>query len=153
MFYESTIAQEIIHRFDDTVQALSATVKHPRSLARPTGSWRPPVIALPRVIDKQHINLALTRRRVGPRAQAMVQGYGASARPAYIIEARFTAQSGAPVNPAVAEGWMRALYPDATEDMLHLLPHPYAATYVWLVDGHFDPVRSPSSLFAGLNVA
>ena len=73
--------------------------------------------------------------------------------PAYLIELRITDPSGLPVDRRVAEAWVRALVPDEAIEAVHELPATRAANYVWLVDGQFNPIESPSSMFEGLVAA
>ena len=53
----------------------------------------------------------------------------------------------------MAEGWVRTLVPAEMVDAVHEVSRGPNATYVWLVDSSFQPVRSPESLFAGLTQA
>lgn len=132
---------------------LDSIIHHPRSLARSNPEWRPPVKTLPRVDGSSQLVAAVTRRRVGPLAQARVKGYGETHVPAYLLEVRFTDPSGRPVDREIAEAWIRGLVPDNLAGAVHELESPTAATFVWLVDGHFNPVYSPPSMFEGLAAA
>ncbi|WP_408910771.1 hypothetical protein ACKFRZ_07815 [Corynebacterium gottingense] len=146
-------AAHIRERETDTLQQLTAMIHHPRSLARPTARWRPPTKRLPRLGHTTDLTIAISRRRVGPRAQARVRGYGEDRVPAFLIEVRVTDPSGLPTDRRVAEGWVRALLPIDAAGAVHELPSPRAASYVWLTDGDFVPVLSPSSMFEGLAAA
>lgn len=147
------LADDILSRYPDAVDALHAIMHHPRSLSRPTATWRPPVKTLPRVGNGEQLTAAVTRRRVGPRARARIRGYGQSQVPAYLIELRIADPSGLPVDRRLAEGWVRALVPEDAVEAVHELPAARAANYVWLVDGQFNPIESPSSMFEGLVAA
>lgn len=147
------LSEEIRTRHPETIQSAQAVMHHPRSLSRPTATWRPPVLTLPRVANGPQLTLAVTRRRVGPRARARIQGYGGDHVPAYLLEVRIADATGAQVDPVLAESWVRALIPDDAAHAVHELTGSHAANYVWLVDGTFAPIASPSSLFEGLSAA
>ncbi|AQQ14977.1 hypothetical protein CGLAU_05015 [Corynebacterium glaucum] len=149
----TALANDILTRSPETVDALHAIMHHPRSLSRPSATWRPPVKTLPRTGGSEQLTAAVTRRRVGPRARARIRGYGQTQVPAYLIELRITDPSGLPVDRRVAEAWVRALVPDEAIEAVHELPATRAANYVWLVDGQFNPIESPSSMFEGLVAA
>lgn len=146
-------AAEISSRHPDTLSSLRSIIHHPRSLARPSAAWRPPVKALPRVAGTEELTVAVTRRRVGPRARARIRGYGEKHVPAYIIELRITDTSGLPADPRLTEAWVRALLPGEDAAAVHELPGARATSYVWLVDASYAPVMSPSSMFEGLSAA
>ncbi|MEH0146839.1 hypothetical protein V6D40_04070 [Corynebacterium sp. Q4381] len=147
------LADEITQRFPTHLDALTAIMHHPRSLSRPTASWRPPLKTLPRFAGGGELNAAVTRRRVGPKAKARILGYGETQVPAYLIELRLSDPSGLPADRRLTEAWVRALVPEDAIGAVHELPSARAATYVWLVDGHFNPIASPSSMFEGLTAA
>lgn len=149
----ATLAGTILDRHGATVDALSAIIHHPRSLARPTATWRPPVKSLPRFDGGPQLSAAVTRRRVGPRARARILGYGETQVPAYLIELRITDASGLPADRRYTEAWVRALVPEDAIDAVHELPAARSASYVWLVDGQFNPIASPPSMFEGLSAA
>lgn len=145
-----TTAHDIQTRFPQAIDAIEAIIHHPRSLSRPTAAWRPPVKSLPRIGAGPQLTAAVTRRRVGPRARARIRGYGESQVPAYLVELRITDASGVPADRRLTEAWVRALIPEESISAVHELPSARAATYVWLVDGTFTPIASPSSMFEGL---
>lgn len=149
----AALADTILDRHRATVDALAAIIHHPRSLARPTASWRPPVKSLPRFDGGPQLSAAVTRRRVGPRARARIRGYGETQVPAYLVELRITDTSGLPADRRYTEAWVRALVPEDAIDAVHELPAARAASYVWLVDGQFNPIASPPSMFEGLSAA
>lgn len=134
----------------DVLSALHSMMRHPRSLARPLPTWRPPTLELPRVNGLPRMRFALTRYRVGPETRAQVHGFGEERIPAYLMNARVTDPTGAPVSAITAEAWIRALVPTGLDGSIHLIDTPTAATFVWLTDRDFAPLRSPSSLFSGL---
>lgn len=131
---------------------ITSVLRHPRSLARPIPSWRPPQIKLPtlptQASNTSGLVLVLTRHRVGPRAQARVRGFGEQRNPAYLITLRLSDPKGAEVDPQLAEAWVRALTPDACNGSIHEISHEPTPTYRWLVDGHYVPLSAPASLFA-----
>lgn len=147
------LAREISREHAPTVDALRSIIRHPRSLARSSASWRPPVKELPRVAGSAALTVAVTRRRVGPRARARIQGYGETHVPAYIIELRVTDPSGMPADPAVTEAWIRCLVSPDSLRAVHELPGSRATSYVWLADATYAPVLSPASMFQGLSAA
>ena len=97
--------------------------------------------------------MSITRHRVGSRVKARVRGFGQDRIPAYLITIRITENFGQTVEPAVAEGWVRTLVPAEMVDAVHEVSRGPNATYVWLVDSSYQPVRSPESLFVGLTQA
>ena len=147
------LAVEIRERHPETLHALNAVMHHPRSLSRPTASWRPPVLTLPRIANGPQLSAAITRRRVGPRARERIQGYGQTQVPAYLVEVRLSDSSGMPADTHLTEAWIRALVPEDAANAVHELPGARTVSYVWLVDGTFTPIESPSSMFEGLTAA
>lgn len=148
-----SLAEVIRERHPEIIESAQAVMHHPRSLSRPTAAWRPPVLTLPRVANGPQLTLAVTRRRVGPRARARIQGYGGSQVPAYLIEIRIADTTGSVVDTVLTEAWVRALLPDDCAHAVHELAGTRTANYVWLVDGTFTPIASPSSMFEGLRAA
>lgn len=153
MTYSKELAQQIRTTHTTTLDRFEAVLHHPRSLARPNPDWRPPTRTLPRVDGGPQLKAAVTRRRVGPRARARIQGFGEHHVPAYLIEVRFTDVTGITVDRDVAEAWVRALVPPNLAGAVHEVHSPTGATFVWLVDGTFTPVYSPASMFEGLAAA
>ncbi|WP_245616247.1 hypothetical protein [Corynebacterium doosanense] len=147
------LAERLVRLHPRTLGMLSTVIRHPRSLARPMASWRPPSVDLPRVDGHFQLTATLTRHRVGPRARARVLGYGEDREPAYVISVRITDPGGADVSPSHAESWIRALIGNDSIDAVHEISHEVSPTFVWLVDGSFQPLRSPASLFAGFRDA
>lgn len=148
-----TAAEQIRSREPDTLHALTSILHHPRSLARPLPTWRPPSKQLPAVLGGRELNATLTRHRVGPKVKARVRGFGETREPAYVISVRLTDPQGRTPTPGLAEAWIRALVPAELIDAVHEIGSGRAPTYCWLVDGHHLPVRSPSSLFSGMENA
>src|SRR5690625_3464213 len=136
-----------------TVDALNSIMRHPRSLNRDIANWRPPIKQLPGVIDHGDLTASISRFRVGPRAISRIYGYGERRKPAYLIRLRITDPAGLEVRPEIAEGWVRALIPPHTATAVHEIASGQATTFVWMVDRDYQPLRSPSSMFAGLNQA
>ncbi|GAB3939732.1 hypothetical protein GCM10028828_02350 [Corynebacterium tapiri] len=96
---------------------------------------------------------SVTRHRVGPRARAIVHGYGEEELPAYVIAIRMTDPLGARVDTDVAEGWVRALLGNSQVECVHVIGERHAPTFVWLADANYQPLRSPASLFAHASAA
>lgn len=134
-------------RFPDTITALHAIIRHPRSLARPLATWRPPTRKLPPVSGLEKLTVAITRRRVGPQAKARIRKYGQQRIPAYLIELRITDEHNALLDRTLTQAWVRTLVPDQLIGAVHELSTGSAMTYMWLVDGTFHPVFSPASMF------
>ncbi|HCG2985796.1 TPA: hypothetical protein NJV00_000361 [Corynebacterium striatum] len=147
------LAVEILFHENETVNALNGALRHPRSLARPTPTWRPPLKELPSVAGFPSLNMTLTRDRVGERARARVLGYGEERVPTYLISVRITDPTGSAVMPNVAEAWVRAMVPPALADSIHETSRGDAHNFVWLVDSNYVPVHSPASLFTGFSQA
>ncbi|MEJ5928841.1 hypothetical protein WG915_09495 [Corynebacterium sp. H128] len=134
-------------RCADSLDLIEMTIKHPRSLARETAAWRPPTLRMPPQFGLSPINVTITRRRVGHLARARIRGYGESRTPAYMLMLRLTATDGRVLEHGEAEAWLRAILPDAGTYSIHELSGLGAPTYCWIVDQHFTPIASPSSLF------
>jgi len=149
----ATVANEVLFAHSDTVDALNSIMRHPRSLNRDIANWRPPIKQLPGVIDHGDLTASISRFRVGPRAMSRIHGYGERRKPAYLIRLRITDPAGFEVRPEIAEGWVRALIPPHTATAVHEISSGQATTFVWMVDRDYQPLRSPSSMFAGLNQA
>lgn len=147
------LSTDIQRRFPAAVDALQAIAHHPRSLSRPTAAWRPPTKTLPRFGGGPQLTAAITRRRVGPRARARIRGYGQTQVPAYLIEVRVCDTAGVPVDARLAEAWIRTMVPPESAGAIHELSGGRSLSYVWLVDGQFNPIESPSSMFEGLTAA
>ncbi len=147
------LTQQILENHADTVSAIQTVIHHPRSLARPTPTWRPPQKYLPATAGATALNMSITRHRVGPRARARIRGFGETREPAYLIAVRITNPEGYQLPPAVSEAWVRALIPAGMEDTVHEISTGTATTFVWMVDKNFLPVHSPISLFEGFSEA
>lgn len=149
----ATVATEVMFAHSDTIEALQSIMRHPRSLNRDIANWRPPIKQLPRVIDHGELTASISRFRVGPRAMSRIHGYGERRKPAYLIRLRITDPTGFEIRPEIAEGWVRALIPPHAATAVHEIPSGQAITFVWMVDREYQPLRSPSSMFAGLDRA
>lgn len=154
------LTADILFHHSDTLNSVESIIRHPRSLARPTPQWRPPSKSLPSVPLRGEegestppLTLTVSRHRVGERAKARVLGFGEKRVPTYLITVRITSPTGRPVSPAVAEAWVRALVPANLVSAVHEISSSSAATFVWLVDSTYTPVRSPLSLFEGFSQA
>ncbi|MCQ9351991.1 hypothetical protein NQ015_03775 [Corynebacterium sp. 153RC1] len=142
----SELASHIARAFPQTLSKVGMALHHPRSLARPTPTWRPPTFHLPQLPGEDDLQVSITRRRVGAKAKARLQGFG-EAPPAYLITARVTSPKGYYVQPNIAEAWVRALVGEQRIDCVHVIESGQAATFLWLVDGHFQPLHSPARMF------
>ncbi|WIM68584.1 hypothetical protein QP027_04110 [Corynebacterium breve] len=152
-FVEDLSPHEIARKHAEVLSNLHGIIHHPRSLARPTPSWRPPTKDLPATRSGPKLTVAITRHRVGPLAQARIRGYGETRIPAYLVSIRVTDKSGLPVDPQVSEAWIRALLYREHDGNIHEISTHSSMTYVWIVDGKFNPLQSPGSLFEGLAAA
>lgn len=149
----ATLAERLRTHESATLAALNSILHHPRSLARPVPTWRPPSKHLPRTGKSGALTAAITRHRVGPRARARVRGFGETREPAYVISVRLTEPHGRMTDPVAAEAWIRALVPADLIDTVHQITGSHPPTYCWLVDGNYVPVDSPASLFSGFEQA
>src|SRR5699024_7948903 len=149
----ATAVNAVLCAHSGIVDALNSIIRHSRSLNRNKGDWLPPIKQLPRVIDHGDLTASISRFRVGPRAISRIHGYGERRKPAYLIRLRITDPAGLEVRPEIAEGWVRALIPPHTATAVHEIASGQATTFVWMVDRDYQPLRSPSSMFAGLNQA
>lgn len=152
-FSAAEVAAQVLFEEKETVEKIHAILHHPRSLARPTAAWRPPVLKLPGVAGQPPLIAAMTRRRVGERVRARVRGFGERRAPAYLLSVRITDPHDREVPAALAEGWIRSLIEPALAGAVHEIEGGGATTYVWLVDSAFNPVHSPNSLFEGFAAA
>ena len=73
--------------------------------------------------------------------------------PAYLIEVRVSDTAGVPVDSRLAEAWVRTMVAPENAGAIHELTCGRSISYVWLVDGQFNPIESPSSMFEGLSAA
>ncbi|RNE48444.1 hypothetical protein [Corynebacterium alimapuense] len=153
----TTSPARIAHHLRNTRAVELADVRsimhHPRSLARPVPQWRPPSKHLPGIFGTSPLTVALTRHRVGDQVRAQVRDFGQQRQPAYLVTLRITATSGGALDPTVSEGWVRALLDNDLVTAVHEVATGHAPTFVWLVDGHYQPVPSPASLFSGFSAA
>lgn len=137
----------------DLIADISSIMHHPRSLARPIPSWRPPTKTLPGTHGSPPLTIAISRHRVGPRVKARLQGYGETRTPAYVMSARITDPAGNLVSSAIAEEWVRAILPRRHDGSVHELSSQTAKTYIWIVDGKFTPLQSPAAMFEAASAA
>lgn len=148
-----TLAEHLREHYAPDLSAVQAILRHPRCLARTASTWRPPTRVIPDPLSGGELIVALTRHRIGPRARARIRGFDPSHTAAYLLSLRFSRTDGQPVHPATAEAWVRALLPEESIDSVHEFLGESAPTYRWCVDGGFQPVASPASLFAGASAA
>lgn len=144
-----SLAQQIQTTATGELHRLHTIMRHPRSLARPLPSWRPPRIRLP-LRPYPELTTTLTRYRVGPRTRALISRGDELHTPAYLVSLRFSRPDGGPVHPQLSEAWVRALVGENRADTVHVLHEEHAPTYCWLVDAEFRSLRSPASLFDGV---
>lgn len=147
------IADGLRRREPATLHDLDSIIHHPRSLARPVASWRPPSKVTPRAPDVPPLSIAVTRHRVGEVARQRVLEYGSARTPAYLISLRITDPQGGRVASLAAEAWVRALVGEGHVRSVHEIGGGQSPMYVWMADGEFTPVRSPASLYAGFSAA
>ena len=148
------VVTEIQATASDQLFKLDSVLYHPRSLARPMASWRPPHLTLA-VGKHRQLKATLSRYRVGPLAQSRIRGYGEQRTPAYAVSVRLTDPAGTPPPMVLAEAWIRAIVPQDMINAVHLIDREddTAAIYVWLVDANYVPIHSPASMFAGFSKA
>ncbi|ANE05297.1 hypothetical protein [Corynebacterium crudilactis] len=133
--------------FPTALTDIASMMRHPRSLARSIPTWRPPSIQLPPPPGEDPLVLTLSRHRAGPAARKIVREFGENRQPAYLITVRITNPMGYKVSNRIAEGWVRAILGSTKSSTVHQLTDEPTPTFCWLIDAHFDPVPSPSSLF------
>ena len=139
------LAERLRRAHPETREKALAIARHPRSLARPRASWRPPALALPAVDGAGQLTLALSRRRVAAAARARLADTGRE--PAFLLELRFLRAGGARRLGELAEAWVRALVPAGKADAVHELSDDSDRVFCLLVDADYRPVRSPAELF------
>lgn len=140
-------ADHIRSAFPDALGQVVSLLRHPRSLARPIATWRPPSIVLPPLPGHAALSLTASRMRVGEAARHIVSATGETRTPAYLVTIRVTNPSGHRVSRALAEGWVRALLENEQITAVHELTDEPTPTFCWLIDSRFAPVASPASLF------
>ncbi|WP_080795535.1 hypothetical protein [Corynebacterium pacaense] len=146
----STDYAEHLHEVFPTVLSdVGSMMRHPRSLARPIPTWRPPRIQLPPLPGTDPLSLTLSRHCVGRETRDLLTASGGEGEPAYLITVRLSNADGYRVSAPLAEGWVRALLTGQNITSVHELRDEATPTFCWLVDSHFLPVPSPASLFQG----
>lgn len=138
----TTYASHLAAVFPGPLAEVTSLIRHPRSLARPLATWRPPGAALPPLPGRDPLKLTVTRHRVGTAARRFVP------EAAYLVTLRITSPEGYLVPANLAEGWVRALLEGQDITSVHELSDEPAPTFCWLVDARFTPLPSPASLFA-----
>ncbi|WP_083984385.1 hypothetical protein [Corynebacterium epidermidicanis] len=124
------------------IEKFTNVLAHPRSLARPMPTWRPPTIRL-----TDNLQVTVQRHRVGTKVRARLRGFGEHRNPAYVVSVRFTDPTGRPIRPVEAKAWVHAFLPTDSAYSLHELTSESAPTLCWIIDQHFRPLESPTSLF------
>src|SRR5699024_4549251 len=116
-------------------------------------NWRPPIKQLQGVVNYGLLNASISHFRVGPRAMSRSHGYVEKRKPAYLIPMRITDPMGLEVCSEIAEGCVRVLIQSHAATAVHEVSAEQATTFVWMVDRDYQPLRSPSSMYAGLDQA
>ncbi|MBZ8177044.1 hypothetical protein GP475_04710 [Corynebacterium poyangense] len=129
------------------IQKFTSILRHPRSLARPTALWRPPILQLA-ARGYPDLQATVTRYRVGPKTRARVRGFGEARVPAYLVVLRLSRPDAQAVSHPLAKGWIRALVGAGRAEAVHELSDSHTPMYCWLIDANFEPVHSPASLFS-----
>lgn len=142
----------------DTVARFSMLMKHPRSLARPTVTWRPPslkLVGLHSTISPQpHLVASISRRRIGPNVKARLKGFGVRQQPAYLMSVRISDSKSNNVSFEHAEQWMLQLVGPQYAECIHMITdHGQCPVFVWIVGGDFQPLPSPASMFQTFQAA
>lgn len=143
-------AAEIRLRHPDLLERARAIVRHPRSLARPIPQWRPPVIELSPVAGMPELSVAVSRYRVGNKAQArlrLAQSEPTAPMPVYLLSCRFTTFAGTPLQSEDVNAWMEALLGSRDNSLAYLLNDGSALVAAWVVDKDFRAVPTPPELF------
>lgn len=135
------------------VTAIRSIMLHPRSLARPIPTWRPPSKKLPAIPGGKEVTLTLQRHRVGAPVLRRLYRSTDQRKAAYLVTCRMTCPHGQQVHRTIAEAWIQAIVGVQNAHLVHELLDEYTPTYVWLVDGNFDPLFCPASLFQNSNRA
>lgn len=127
-----------------TLRSLHGLISHPRSLARPTGTWRPPRITIPCVTgyDAPHLVATVSRYRADRSTAVSVIAAGATRTPAYVVIVRISRPDGHAVARETAEAWVRALIPELSISAVHELTDESTPTYCWVIDGSYQPLPS-----------
>lgn len=137
----ATYSRHLAAVFPDSLAEITSLIRHPRSLARPLATWRPPGVPLPALPGQDPLHLTVSRHRVGTAARQVVPDA------AYLITLRITSPDGYLVPANLAEGWVRALLRERDISSVHELSDEPAPTFCWLVDARFTPEPSPARLF------
>lgn len=143
-------AEEIRRRHPELLEHARAIVRHPRSLARPIPQWRPPVVELAPVAGMPALSVAISRYRVGDKAQArlrLAQSEPTAPMPVYLLSCRFTTTSGASLQADDVNAWMEALLGTRDNSLAYLLHDGSALVAAWVVDKDFRAVPTPPELF------
>lgn len=147
------VADAITFVHPEVLDALACTIHHPRSLSRPVDAWYPPSLTLPKIEGNPAARATVARHRVGPWVRAHVRACGENRQPTYLVSVRFSSPTDADLPTGLAEAWIRALIGGDVIDAVHEAREGTDSVFLWLVDSHFAPVRSPAFLFQGLSNA
>lgn len=143
-------AEEICRRHPELLERTRAILRHPRSLARPIPQWRPPVIELAPVAGMPKLSVAVSRYRVGDKAQArlrLAQDGPVAPTPVYLLSCRFSTTGGTPLQADDVNAWMEALLGNRDNSLAYLINDGSALVAAWVVDKDFRAVPTPPELF------
>lgn len=138
------------------VAAATSIIHHPRSLARPAVSWRPPQLKLPAQGKLPALTMTILRRHVSsPIAKKYHEQAPGSSSPAYLIEARFTMDQDcfSQAGTTAAAWWLTRIATPGDADWIHCVQLGNALLAYWLVDGSFTPIAAPENLITGFSKA
>lgn len=137
------------NRFAPQLAVVHSMMRHPRSLARPSATWRPPSAAIPELGRYPRMKVTLQRYLVGEPVRTRLLAEGIARSPAYLVTLRLTSPTGERIEPALAEAWATAIAgPDSGDCVLELTGEP-APTFCWLVERSFLPIPAPDRIFDG----
>ena len=136
-------------RFAPQLAAVHSMMRHPRSLARPSATWRPPSAPIPEFGRYPRMKVTLQRYLVGEAVRTRLLAEGISRSPAYLVTLRLTSPTGERIESTLAEAWAAAIAgPDGGDCVFELTGEP-APTFCWLVGRSFLPIPAPDRLFDG----
>ncbi|MCK7642954.1 hypothetical protein JIM95_008590 [Corynebacterium sp. CCM 8835] len=136
-------------RFASELAAVHSMMRHPRSLARPSATWRPPSALIPGFGDHPRMKVTLQRYLVGEAVRVRLLAEGVHRSPAYLVTLRLTTPTGVRIEPALAEAWAAAIAGPGSGDCVFELTDEPAPTFCWLVERSFLPIPAPDQLFDG----
>ncbi|MCS4489047.1 hypothetical protein N7326_01905 [Corynebacterium sp. ES2794-CONJ1] len=135
------------------ISSIWSMIKHPRSLARATGAWRPPRKIVGDYPAAPTAIVAVRRYRIGAKAREDIRLYSPGASPAYLISLRLSSPESKFLPHRSAEWWITHIVGARHLECVHELSAEYAPTYCWVVNAQMEPIASPAALFAESQVA